>query len=191
MFYKFLTDFIWTTHVKEHKKIKAELLKVIDSTKKFCVSNSRIGNWSCDLASSFGNLSEDLPTGELLREDFLNPIVWNPLDEMLKEPEIGKKIKPKKSFLTNIWWNSYEPGHNQEIHRHGDSTFSGIYLLDLREENNTVFYSTGGDARFDELKTTKDLVEGEVILFPSHLLHYVEQTKKRRATIAFNVKMEF
>ena len=80
------------------------------------------------------------------------------------------------------------------IMQHGNTTsFSGIYLFDVKTPGSTSFYCNNGfrycngGAKYCQ---TVDIPEGNVIIFPSELLHYVTRTEQR-TTFSFNVNPAF
>ena len=107
--------------------------------------------------------------------------------------EVNNLKTPRQSTVTEIWYNYYNTLQGQEVHNHSGSSLSGIYLLHLQEENKTVFYSHSSTNSIlcNETKKTTEIQEGNIMLFPSHLAHYVLPCNKKRITIAFNIKVDF
>jgi len=190
MIYLFPGDFIYWSKAKNHEHIKKTLLPIIlgnlDAT-----SNRQIGNWLCDVNTEFFNLnfSKYLP----LITDEIYPVLDNMFAE-LQNLSINYKT-PKTSTVTSIWYNHYETNSNQEVHSHSNnrSSFSGIYVLNLNEENKTVFYSYNASiaGTGTEVKQLKEAKEGDIIIFPSSLLHYVLPCEQTRDSIAFNISCQY
>jgi len=182
MHYIYPADFIFWTPVTNHKNIKRELLPVI---KKNLINTEKaqVNKWLCDVNTEF--FSDD--NKHIKYINLIVDEIYPALDKMFNE--INLKA-PKTSNVTSIWYNHYNISQGQEVHSHvGDgSVISGIYLLNLEEENKTVFYSsTANHVLCKATKTTENITEGNIILFPSHLLHYVLPCEKERTTIAFNI----
>jgi hypothetical protein len=108
-------------------------------------------------------------------------------------------VRPESSQVVDIWYNRYTPGAGQEIHTHstkyGQQTryLSGTYILELDEPNGTVFYNVNaaGNPMVSDLLHMSSAKEGDILLFPAHLPHYVKPCIKRRTTIAFNLSLVF
>lgn len=183
MHHIFPSDFIFWVKAKNHLANKNFLYETImnslDKTK-----DKHIGHWRC-------NVNTEFFAGSSTYSKYINLIVndvYPALDCMFSELPIRT---PKHSAVKNIWYNYYVEGHNQEVHNHvPNCNLSGIYLLHLEEKNKTVFYSYNSSI-CGFLEPNKQLVEaeeGDIIIFPSSLLHYVLPCEKPRATIAFNIE---
>ena len=99
-------------------------------------------------------------------------------------------------FLADNWGQQYKKGSEHSIHSHHGSVYSGILYVDQsKETEGTVFMHPMGDAvkistnRFRYL--FKPTFEPSVlILFPSHIAHFVKQEKEDngRIAISFNTR---
>lgn len=185
MHYIFPSDFIFWKPANEHKKNKQELISLIKENLNK-TQDKQLNYWLCDVNTEFFENNNYQKYINLI----LNEIY--PAVDMLFS-EINNLKTPKQSTVTQIWYNYYSASQGQEVHAHSGSSLSGIYLLDLQEENKTVFYSyaSNNSSLCYGVKETKDIEEGNIILFPSHLLHYVLPCNKERITIAFNIKVDF
>jgi hypothetical protein len=182
------SDFIYWTKSKNHESNKKELIQNIipnlDVTK-----DQHKNKWRCDLNTEFFNISEEsvLKYRNLIIND-----IYPALDKMFEELPL---VPPKTSEITSIWYNYYKDNQFQEVHNHVQEykrpNISGIYLLKLEEENQTIFYSYQSSLNgfVNPVRQIK-AVEGDILLFPSHLLHYVAPCSKERITIAFNIKCD-
>jgi hypothetical protein len=186
MHYLYPADFIFWAPVTNHKNIKQELLPIIKEN-LINTEKAQLNKWLCDVNTEF--FSKD---NKYIK--YINLIVdeiYPALDKLFTE--INLKI-PKTSKVTSIWYNHYSNSQGQEVHSHigNGSTISGIYLLNLEEENKTVFYSSAADYSLcNPVKATENINEGNIILFPSHLLHYALPCEKERVTIAFNIECKY
>lgn len=105
--------------------------------------------------------------------------------------------------IKEMWVNVLEPGGRQAIHTHANSFISGVvYLTDAHRSANIVFHrAIGGNgyifgnhhsgARVNAYNGGKWSVPattaGDLVLFPSYLLHEVPPNQgERRISIAFN-----
>lgn len=180
----FPVDWVFWTKAQNHERNKNFISEQINK-KLNITKDDHVGIWSCDVNTEFFNPETHKYVDVVVTE------IYPALDKMFDE--IDTLIKPKTSTVTNIWYNKYDKGQNQEVHSHFGSDISGIYLLDLNEENTTAFYSFGASTTntAKEIYKANKLQEGDIVLFPSHLLHYVLPSVKQRTTIAFNINCEF
>jgi hypothetical protein len=104
--------------------------------------------------------------------------------------------------LKEMWVNVLDTGGQQALHNHANSFISGVvYLTRTHPQARTVFMkSLGGDFSFknDHARVTTGPYNadkwismqpepGDVVLFPSYLLHAVPTNPgERRITMAFN-----
>ena len=192
----FPSQFIYWQSLENHRKIKRNILTDIldDYADNGETYREKMGGvWYCDVTTSFFR-TQPL---EFLDEDFYRQVVWEPIKKMYEEVYPKTSLSPfSKLGLDEVWYNHYKPGHYQEAHNHYNprnrSLFSGIYLLNVHEEDhNTVFfhdsdiaaYNGGGTIQF----RTTSIGEGSVIIFPSELNHSVAPAKHERITISFNI----
>ncbi|HKP58683.1 MAG TPA: TIGR02466 family protein [Polyangiales bacterium] len=105
--------------------------------------------------------------------------------------------------IKEIWVNVLEPGGRQSLHNHANSFISGVlYLTDSHPSASTVFAKAAGstdyvfnneNARAESNAynagkwVAPDPVAGDMLLFPSYLLHEVPENRgPRRISVAFN-----
>jgi hypothetical protein len=99
---------------------------------------------------------------------------------------------PKKSYLEEIWYNHYEKNiHYQETHHHRPSDFSGIYFIELEGKNTTTFYHHHISQMLEQNKTLDKIKEGDVVIFPSSLMHSVRKSNCKKTSISFNINCQF
>ncbi len=112
----------------------------------------------------------------------------------------GEKLKWS---IKEIWTNFMKPGGGQAMHNHSNSFISGIlYLTATDPSSRTVFFRGFGDRGFVFTNTHKETETGQfnaekwispepdagdMILFPSYLLHAVPLNQgDLRVSMAFN-----
>ncbi|MEP9356905.1 TIGR02466 family protein [Xanthobacter sp. KR7-65] len=105
--------------------------------------------------------------------------------------------------IKEIWVNVLEPGGRQAIHTHANSFISGVvYLTEAHPSANLVFHKAIGGSNFifgnsnPRAKVNAfnggkwampETRAGDLVLFPSYLLHEVPPNHgARRISIAFN-----
>lgn len=205
MNYIFPSNFVYWEKIPNHQKIKKTILNTIDDDIKkneFFYREKLKENWKCKCISNFFNKDNNFYE-TLSNKDFIKSIIWNPIDNMLKEMRDTVNLPiPEHSEIVNLWFNRYGPGEWQEIHEHSPVmnksfiTYSGIYLLDLNEKNPTIFFDKiparcwGNECLWKNF-STEHMDEGTVIIFPAELLHYVNPCVNYRTTISFNIKSIF
>lgn len=181
----FPLEFVFWTKNPKHEIHKQQLLpKIKEGLGE--THGKQVDKWLCDVNTEFFNnnagFEKYLP--------FIMDAAYPALDQMFAE--IPNITTPSSSKITEIWYNHYglSGGSGQEVHSHGCAGYSGIYLLELTEPNTTIFYSylaglsnVAASATFK----TEFASEGDILLFPSSMLHYVVPTKNARTTVAFNV----
>lgn len=120
--------------------------------------------------------------------------------------KIDKKFK---HYFLNSWVNRHIPGDFANEHQHRNSIISGVCYLQTYKNSGgiTFFKPTGYTNNFHETigfdyteqtlynseTMTLKPIDGEILLFPSHLLHSVQKnnTNNLRYSLAFNVFFEF
>ncbi|MEM1295545.1 MAG: putative 2OG-Fe(II) oxygenase [Verrucomicrobiota bacterium] len=152
-----------------------------------------IRGWECDTKTTFGKDSRQFPF-KVLRSS-LGKHVQGYFEEFLR-PQNGATIVEKE-----IWLNVYSKGDYQEIHNHlmMNTVVSVAYMLKLPSRSGSIVFYRSGDTFFRSLSdfvrpdfsrdsVTPNLREGQAVLFPSFLPHYVSphQGDNLRATISAN-----
>lgn len=83
----------------------------------------------------------------------------------------------------DIWLNFTYKGDNNPLHKHSGSLSGIIYIKD--EDKQPTHFPT--------INYTHQPEEGEILMFPSHLYHYVDvkETESERITSSFNLEASF
>ena len=106
-------------------------------------------------------------------------------------------------LVKEMWTNVLEPGGSQSLHAHANSFVSGIlYLTPSHPSAHTVYVRNPGGTEFSfrhntrtaqigpfnaDKYVTPDIEPGDMVLFPSYLLHEVPRNQgAQRITMAFN-----
>ena len=119
----------------------------------------------------------------------------------------NEPIFPEDITIEDLWFNSCKKGEYQEIHNHllyrEVDPLSFIYYLKLPEgsNENTVFVNDNRKMEnffFPNLKLTQSIFtphckEGDFIIFPSFIEHYVRHntSDEERITIAGNINLHY
>lgn len=188
----FYNEFVYKTQALDHNAIKTALMPQIEAELPH-TEGAQKGKWLCDVNTEFFNRGQNPLKYVHLVRDELYPAIGRMLTAM---PALKR---PLESQVVDIWYNTYERGGAQEVHIHNDKygntryALSGIYILELHEPNTTVFFSPLANANpfVDDAKRMETAKEGDILLFPHTLPHYVLPSQHRRTTIAFNIACNF
>jgi uncharacterized protein (TIGR02466 family) len=200
MLVSWTSPFIFWTKVKEHEEIKKELKeKILKESENFKYYNSPLkerkisaNKWNCEVITSYFH-REDVK--KFFTEKIITSIIENPLDELFEDKHLFPN-KPGNITISEIWFNVYKPGYSQELHAHSGSSLSGIYLLELNEPNTTMFFNNNSGYKYKicdvgSVFPTSHIEEGNIIFFPSELVHSVNKCVKDRITISFNLLFDY
>lgn len=155
------------------------------------------------MTNNNGNKSVDnniLNNEELF--DLKNLIIKKTNDYLYDHIQIEKNVKFK---MTNSWVIEHMPNDFSHSHIHTNSLISGVYYLDVNDDSGDLVISKvnqnpenvfpamwmwyySNDNKFNTNTFKFKLKSGNIILFPSHLSHSVEQnlSNKNRYCIAFD-----
>ena len=170
--------------------LKAYMLGRYNSYKDHSTNGTPTG-WNCEVRTEYDNA---FPRD--LKENY------NSILKQFKE-DIGLTHSP---YIDEIWLNAYEESHFQEPHSHLPGFFSAVHYIcfNPKVHSPTVFQNPQDDiyafmfddSFMDEKKNIHlkengqlDVVEGDLVIFPSHLKHFVKKNNTRdlRMTISFNI----
>lgn len=209
MIHYFNAPFLYWENCDNHAHIKKSILPIIEEDYKKNKDYYRKNNyWQCKCTSSFHTkIDGDIDTVNkiILTEDLVNAIFVvynNMLQKLLSDGSIDDSEYENymDCYIDDIWYNYYQSGENQEIHEHTPNIFSGVYLLELSGElNNTIWYNGGSTSfvndstmLFGPKKTELHNVgEGNILIFPSALPHYVPNTNEKKITLSFNIRTNY
>jgi uncharacterized protein (TIGR02466 family) len=137
---------------------------------------------------------------EIENKNILTNIFINPAKSFAKNLNIKNNLK---IVLDNYWINSNNKNDYNLIHNHPNSNISGVYYISVpklsgrlvfKNPDLTKMYGNNfncfNDANFFSTYFV-NVEEGDLYLFTSETLHYVEPNKseKERVSVAFNLKV--
>ena len=160
-----------------------ELLDYFDDPKQ---SDNQEFSWgkSCDVGKErLENTDEVLDLLKPSIDDFFKIFNFNPA---------------KKIVIEDIWKCLYDRGSYQEVHAHVGSDLTGVFFLtDYEEGASRFFFRDRHDSELTNFWTTNystgsvdvKYERGEILFFPSYMLHGVTQHKHEvtRKVISFNL----
>ena len=194
MHYTFPSQFVYWEKVENHQELKDKYLNLIlDDVSKNSKEYRTNSHWNCDVISSYFASSQK-NNKEIFDNYFIDSVIKKPIENCIEELQLPA---PKNILIQSLWYNVYKKNDYQEVHDHlgpNYTAFSGIYILDLVGKNNTHFFSPGhvpDSSRFGHHFKGNHLEEGDVIIFPASLLHYVSPCETNKVSVSFNVGTEY
>jgi hypothetical protein len=160
--------------------------------------------WAKSINSSFPNIRDD--------DYLISPNIRDSLINDLKESiqDVFEELNiPKEFYFQEFWYNVYHDGQGQEAHNHLPFAhgrlpyWSGIYYN--KNASPTKFirpdrlyatqlfegYKESSLSNFYFYSFHPDVNDGDIILFPPYLDHYIDEDEQRkdnmRLTFAFNM----
>ncbi len=200
-------DYIWITSLDSD--FVKEYEKEFNEDKK---TNIDTGSWSkCDVVSSFFNNDLVKNCKKIDYNGNFSIKILNELDNFMNELSKSQKSKLNNKFKINtIWYNIYRKGDFQEVHDHAfiNGVYSYVYLLRSKDKgkDSRLMFDNPRGALFKYNNYTKildgvdnymgdyvpELYEGDLIIFPTHMKHYVSVHKNEndvRITISGNITL--
>lgn len=142
-----------------------------------------------------------------MKDTLTNNFFFNILPVIHQYTSIFQLAYNYNTLLNNLWYNVNRKNNFNYPHTHGGSTFSGIYYLSVPKNSGKLIFNNP-DATiknltfygkpmkiYNEFNSTQfNIIPKEklLVLFPSHIEHYVEPNKNDdpRISIAFNIIIE-
>ena len=136
----------------------------------------------------------------LWKENVFKPL----LDEALNATRmIAKSLsnkEPPQMVVRAMWGNINPKGGFNFTHVHPSGWLSGVYYIQLPEENNEIVFQDPRPARMMDFQRSSLITDeyfshhpkvGELLLFPSWLPHFVSPntSDQNRISISFNVEL--
>lgn len=89
----------------------------------------------------------------------------------------------KDYTITRAWFNVNGPGHSNRMHRHHVGETSAVLYVQVPENSGRIVFQQG--RVFNPIQP----IAGKLLVFPSDLMHEVEQNKSQenRISMAFNL----
>ena len=191
---------LYHTNIRENSVIEREVLGSIQK----CYEDK-------ELPIPDGWLTDKLTTS--FDRDELNHKIFNSekIHELYVKYVSSVFDKPVSFSLEDMWFNYYIDGEYQEEHHHINPTpflppvhFSCVHYLkfDKEEHTATTFHdpistlrshSFEMESNYCKENWTPKVEEGDLLIFPSYLVHHVKKSKPTpnnpRITVAFNLRL--
>ena len=176
--------------LKSHKKLNDKALSLEKEDNGRQISNRG------------GFQSNEFTMEDTLTHDFFHEI----LPVIQQYTSIFELAYNHDTSLDNLWFNVNRKNHFNYPHTHGGSTYSGIYYLSVPEDSGNLIFNNPDSMiknltfygepmkTYNEFNSTQfNIIPKEklLVLFPSHIEHYVEPNNgdKPRISIAFNINI--
>lgn len=192
----FIEKWIFVLPLKDHSKWKAYFFNQgIDDSEYLSKIYNKNNNLELEAATSYltRGYTWDVKTGKgynvhteesvIKFDDFAETVV-NPKCDYL----LSKMRYNQHPTRIDFWHQNYNTNGYHSPHYHPNALVSGIYLLELENENTTIFYSKKDDREYSlELNTAK---EGDLILFDPTIWHSVDPCDGKKISVCFNLIKE-
>ena len=187
MIHTLYSDDIYITKLPQHKQIKELLMPFALRDDLFIETE-----WNCDVQTTMSEKNPELPWSRVV------PFFIEQMKEYIKW------FEPKKAFEIRAapWMCRYKKGAFQEQHNHlgiFNEQFSCAYFMNNPPNsskfifsNSQDYYTAAGWRNFFDKPPERlyepSQEEGTLIIFPSHLDHYVtpNQSDETRVSISMN-----
>ena len=147
-------------------------------------SRSSLGGWQ---SNCFMHYEESFqPFGDRMHKA-LEPYLL----KLMNDIEVFNDSRPILEFY-NVWFNINGTGALNRLHTHPHSIYSGVMWIKAPENcGNLVMVDPSAHNMFGIVPTEYEFepVEGDIILFPSHVPHYVKpnNSDEDRISLSFNI----
>ena len=164
-----INSFYIKTKIKQHKKIKTNLLNLIDKEK--------IKNDVTDL-----NIHKTSFTNKPFKSNKIIEYLWTYIKDEIKK--VCDFLQTDNLYVSNAWFQQYTKNNFHTWHCHGTTMLNAIYFLELPNKK----YATQIKDSFGKI-VKPDVEEGDMIFLNSNTLHRspINKSNKRKSIIAFNL----
>ena len=148
------------------------------------------------IQSGLGNIQSDQPIFDLPGLDRIKNVIMKHIQIYFYE--VMKVNQATEIYMTDNWLNYTQKGQEHKMHTHTNSIISAVYYLQVK---NTVpclsfnrqqpkFPLDFPHNSYDEKNAdewTIEVVEGDVVVFPSNVYHHVKPNYSDHARISIAV----
>jgi hypothetical protein len=163
---------------KEHNKIKKKLMSLINNSKDYSLNNKN--EYYSDLIHSldFKNSSDHSREWVIYLRKYLEKYFL----------KAANKLGYQNIDVKNIWFQKYKKGGQHGWHIHGEN-YTGVYYLNFSKNSA----KTELIEPFSQNKKIKiNLFEGDIVMFPSYVVHRATEQKElfNKVIISFNIEFK-
>jgi hypothetical protein len=147
------------SRVKNHKKIKNNLLSIIKNSHSNSYQNISNTDW---------NLNEERKYSKIFLENIKENMNY-----------LANKLSVKNWEIDSLWFQQYLKNDEHDWHTHVKTHFANVYYLELPSKELVTEFIDG-----EKIKAK----EGDLVTFPAYILHRsaLNKTNKRKTIISFN-----
>ena len=182
---------IYKTKV-ENEKAKKYFLDLLESEKQQPNSSMHLSNKGGFQSKPFSYISD----ADINKELFIDPCF-----NYFKYLNTRKPAKDWGIKMGSFWINQNSMSDWNVMHNHLPNNFSGIWYIKAPKDCGRVVFQNGdmlimNEQNFDYFDDPHfysrfflNVEDNDLVLFPSHMLHFVEpsRTNKDRISLAFNL----
>lgn len=192
MHFDFRTNFIYWENVEKHNFYKSHILSQIYKNPEKEIINEEIVKRNNFYENLYSTLDPDFSSNinannqldyDNLREEVILPAFHRMIEELSLNIPTNIKIK-------ELWTHLYLPGGYVRAHAHEKADVSGIYIVKLNEDNNTIFLDFSPSTIVKHYYESGDFSEGTIAMWPAHLVHETIPCKEPRVIIAFDIECD-
>jgi len=162
---------VYVITVDPTQSIKGDILGAISNMGKYGMEagDQKINNTDWHLSSDYPRPYWDI---------VLNALMPSLMD--LAADQQGSLV------IDNYWFQQYETGDYHGWHRHKNSMFNCVYFVELPTPNAATRF------KFNDQEFTIPVSEGDLIIFPSYLLHKSAKNdgNGRKTVVAVNISLD-
>lgn len=176
--YVIATTPIFKIKVHDWKQVKENILSIVDWDQEDCWMNNRFSDYTKNLKRA-----NKCPEYEGI---FVNEL-FHEINTFSKH--IGKNLK-----VVNLWAQRCLKGSIMMAHNHGVHGITAILYTeyDKKKHNTTKFIPPVDDWRSQHTQPAEiDVEEGDMLFFPSTLVHYTEPNTSNKPRTLFSLNLKF
>ena len=170
-----MDNLVWKYTLPTHNQIKSRILDIIDNYEQVN---------PCKDAVTKTDFYDDIRTNPN-RNEYYN-LFHQEADSLYRA--ITNHYWVTDFGILQVWFQQYYINDTHKWHNHGQSNISLSYLLELDDsKHSTEFIDTKQKKTFQ----LEGISEGDVIIFPSHILHRspIITSSNRKTSIAINLTL--
>lgn len=171
--------------IKNWKEKKKKLLDLVDWNDVNCLTQEHFTDYYKNMRNPDQRASYTDDFVKILKEDLIT------FTQSVEKSEMNRFRRTFNMKVTNLWAQRYKSQNFMPPHTHEPAGFSAVLFaeFDNTEHQATKFWAPfkntidAMDYRYDP-----DVKEGDILFFPSFLMHYAEPnySEKNRTIFSFN-----
>ena len=166
-----IINFILKDQFNSHSKLKTHLTDLILNSKDKGWYNNK-GNFNDKI------FKLDWPLADNIERPWIKYLINDLYSQLSK---FSDSLGYTDIIINKIWYQLYKKNNIHNWHIHHDN-FSGVYYLKLPEDDISNYTEFLSPNNFDVSFRIK-VKEGDIIFFPSHLIHRAPALKKEETKI--------